>query len=199
MTHAALSSEDPRTERVKHALRNTLFIALQNEPLHQLTVSTLTRKAKVSRGVFYKHFETLDDLVVDTLVQKIEGALANTSPFREGPIPYLQALFHFVTLHRQIYIHIYPSKASEKIHQDFQQRLDPVCYYYAKRAITQGFVATETALDTTMVFLRGGLLALLEDWIKRNPYHSAAQAEQEAEHFVRLILQFLEPEMFQTA
>ena len=92
MTHAALSSEDPRTERVKHALRNTLFIALQNEPLHQLTVSTLTRKAKVSRGVFYKHFETLDDLVVDTLVQKIEGALANTFPFREGPIPYLQAL-----------------------------------------------------------------------------------------------------------
>lgn len=59
---------DIRVLRTKEALRQALISLLQEEPFDSIKVTTVAKKANVSRKVFYDHYSTIFDLVADCYV-----------------------------------------------------------------------------------------------------------------------------------
>ncbi|MEF9876648.1 MAG: TetR/AcrR family transcriptional regulator [Gordonibacter sp.] len=56
---------DIRVARTKDGLRKALLDSLKEKPLQKIRISDLTKQAGVSRKVFYDHYSSIYDLVLD--------------------------------------------------------------------------------------------------------------------------------------
>jgi AcrR family transcriptional regulator len=66
---AELKRTDPRIERTRKLLSETLMELLTEKSYTDITVQHVTERAKVSRTTFYQHFKDVDDLLLNSLEQ----------------------------------------------------------------------------------------------------------------------------------
>lgn len=72
--------EDPRAIRTQEMLKEALLTLLQEgHSLHQISIQTLTQKAKLNRTTFYLHYQNINELkehlindILQALTDKIE-------------------------------------------------------------------------------------------------------------------------------
>lgn len=87
MTPAATTegSGDPRTARTRGKLREALLAACEEQPLDQVSVSDVVRRAGVGRATFYLHYDDLRALAVDACAEIVRQAVDALHAWDEVP------------------------------------------------------------------------------------------------------------------
>ncbi|MBW5483930.1 TetR/AcrR family transcriptional regulator [Streptomyces bambusae] len=78
---------DPRTVRTRTRLHEALLAACAEQPLRDLTVAELVRRAGIARATFYLHYTDVQDLAVDTCAGIVRDAVDALHAWRGVPDP----------------------------------------------------------------------------------------------------------------
>ena len=102
----------------QQALRHTLLVLLERQPLDKITVKMLVDACGVSRNTFYYHYDDIPSLLADTL----EAEFAKTANGGQGDL--LLRLLTMVAGHRQVFAHIDHSQSREILRRRLYQAME---------------------------------------------------------------------------
>ncbi len=64
-------AKNKKSEYTKKALEQSLFMLMEKEPFHSISILEICQHAEVSRAAFYRNFDTKEDIIEYTLQKKI--------------------------------------------------------------------------------------------------------------------------------
>lgn len=142
----------------RQALRHTLLMLLEQQPLDKITVKMLVDFCGISRNTFYYHYEDIPALLADTLETEFQKTAQN------GQGDPLYRLLTMVAGHRQVFAHIDSSQSRDIL----RQRLRRTMELGIRRSLSAagGDALPPAQLETLAVFFTGGLWALFQAWLE---------------------------------
>lgn len=161
-TAARGTSTDPRAERVRAALLQAGFDLLLERPIAEISVPDLVARARVSRPVFYRHFADRDDLIIITLTQRMDEAVAGAA----DPADAVHRVLSWADRHRVLYANIHPSFAAQQVSGHLRSIVRPWCHALVLRARPD---LDEGDRADTERFLVGGILELVRASVSISP------------------------------
>lgn len=99
---------DPRAERTRGKLCRALLQECSEQPLEEVSVAALVRRAGVGRATFYVHYASLEELAVDACADVVREAVDALHAWRGRPDPVhpppaLAAFFVGLVPHADLY------------------------------------------------------------------------------------------------
>lgn len=129
---AAAGSGDPRTARTRGKLREALLAACEQQPLDQVSVSDVVRRAGVGRATFYLHYDDLRALAVDACAETVRQAVEALHAWDEAPpgpdappaelVALLEAVRARAEIHRSLLRAGGGGPLGELLHEELRQR-----------------------------------------------------------------------------
>ena len=156
---ARAHSTDPRAERVRDQLQQAALELAHEQPVDQLTVGAIARRASVSRQAFYQHFDDSDDAIGAAVAAAFASAAAGVG---DDPAEQILGLFDYAGQRRTVYRNIVPSTVSLRAAAAFRAAVTPACRTIAERATSDATVST----DQIERFLVGGFMEVLRSWME---------------------------------
>lgn len=156
---------DNRVQKTKAALRQALFALLEDQPIHQITVTALCRRAGVGRRTFYVHYDRIDDIFEeyrDELYDQIVRELGRPSSPTALLTTFEQILQANFAGFRQLCLN--------NAHAPLIQRLEDLLYSSLTDLYNpQG----DPANQVTLAYLSAGLIKAYLLWFRENKIPTA--------------------------
>ena len=81
-----MKKEDPRSIRSKRMLKEAVFALLaENQDVSQLTVQKITNQAELNRATFYLHYEDINDLLRQIVLEIFDDLSMKIEPMVRSP------------------------------------------------------------------------------------------------------------------
>lgn len=95
------ASRNRNAQRSIRLLEEALTLLIAEKPYDKITVSDIARRADLNRGTFYAHFDSVDQLMrqtMDDLTEKLSASIDPllTNSFFRDPMPLLRQISDFV-------------------------------------------------------------------------------------------------------
>ncbi|WP_329121068.1 TetR/AcrR family transcriptional regulator [Streptomyces sp. NBC_01465] len=173
------SATDPRGLRTRARLRETLLTACEDQPLEQVSVSEVVRRAGVGRATFYLHYEDLHALAVDACATLVRDAIEalhawKTLPGPDHPPAELTSLFASVRKRAGIYRSLLRpgggGPLGELLHTELMERS-----LHERRTRLPGGTADEAIACAVAGAFTGVLAAWVHGQVPGEPPQLAAQ------------------------
>ncbi len=147
-------------EQSRRWIAEALLQILEEKPYHEITISEVAARADLSRRTFYRHFETLDDVIdyqMETLCNEFldfcEGYY-----HRKGDVSSMTELFfRFWTEHRSFLRVLNSSNRATVPQKDFFEKV-------YRRRLLELDTETSSQMEYMYQFVMGGLWNLLLLW-----------------------------------
>ena len=82
----AMKKDDPRSLRSKRVLKEAVFALLtENQDVSQLTVQKITNRAELNRATFYLHYEDINDLLRQIVLEIFDELSMKINPLLQSP------------------------------------------------------------------------------------------------------------------
>lgn len=156
-------------------MNEALIILLEKKEYEFITVKEICEKAGVNRSTFYLHYETKDDLLIETIEminRRFQAAFDNEviEPSKKGKdelflisdkylIPYL----NFIKENKKIYKLIHDKPYIFKKQQTFQKIYDELF-----SVILDKYGVSKEEKEYIFVFFSFGLVAIIQKWIEND-------------------------------
>src|SRR4051794_11927466 len=94
--------DDARALRSRKALQGALLTLIEEKPFDQVSIREITNQAGVSYPVFFRRYETKEQLFEDIATEEVRRLLSLTTPVfeAEGGDKSLRALCQHISEHR---------------------------------------------------------------------------------------------------
>ena len=156
-------------------MNEALLILLEKKEYEFITVKEICEKAGVNRSTFYLHYETKDDLLIETIEminRRFQAAFDNEviEPSKKDKdelflisdkylIPYL----NFIKENKKIYKLIHDKPYIFKKQQTFQKIYDELF-----SVILDKYGVSKEEKEYIFVFFSFGLVAIIQKWIEND-------------------------------
>lgn len=154
------SSVDPRAVRTREALVGATIELLATKRVDQLSVSAIVKAARVSRQVFYEHFQDRDGVVLAAGEAVLVPAYSEFAANFVGDTSYPEQVRHLsVALepHRQMVCHLIDSPVHARLNQTLSNLLfSPIRDGLKELLEAQGKHVSGQLLDDTAMFMISG-------------------------------------------
>jgi AcrR family transcriptional regulator len=158
-------SIDQRVVRTRNILGDALVSLILEKPFEQITIKQVLARAGVGRTTFYEHFRNKDDLFksdVEDFCQMMAGLLTRTGaePRRIAPV---EELFSHLRDFRDFHDALVAAGKADDVRElathSFARSIE-------ERLQGAGVEMEQADLTATAQLLAGGLLSLLDWWIR---------------------------------
>ena len=169
-------TKDPRARRSRRALEQALLELVASTDLAQISVSDITKHARVSRSTFYEHYVDVHDLAAaactdlfDELVQGLPLAdpdLADTAAPVHNP---LAPVFTHFAAHAALYRSLLGPDGSARVVNHLLHRLRGATranLRFAAQESTLHFDATPD--DPLHAIIAGAIVGTVVDWLEQD-------------------------------
>ncbi len=191
-----LASErlDARVVRTRDSLRTAALDLVAEAEWNEISVTDITKRARVSRPTFYLHYASLDELAADALIEQIRASADAGGEPDSSDIP--GALVDFlreVNQHRVVYRRMIGARSVAGIAREM------VAGHLAERLV-QWRVAGADA-DESAQFIAGGILGFLSYWLRSDETESSERVLDTAHRLWAMIRgpRFIDDETFPDA
>lgn len=176
-------SPSKRQLQTRQMFKDALYRLLHRDPYSSITVSSLCQEADLARRTFYRHYETLDDLLEDIIRDYVMEFLSwrDNRYLKEPSFRKLFELFFaFWSERSQLLLlferqnlysylaHVFDEVLIESLSTDPSHSLDPI-------------------RQTSYIFISGGLWQLMHIWLVSTPHKSIEEMGDLAEQIQQLI------------
>lgn len=115
--------DDARALRSRKALHDALLTLLDKQPFDQISIRDITAEAGVSYPVFFRRYETKDQLLEDIATNEVRQLLALSTPVFhacEGDES-LRALCDYISEHRSLWQRLLVGGAAAAMREEFRR------------------------------------------------------------------------------
>ncbi|MBQ8508562.1 MAG: TetR/AcrR family transcriptional regulator [Clostridia bacterium] len=161
-------SNEEASRLTRECMETALLLLLKQKPLHEISVTELTRKAGVSRNAYYRHFDSIDS-ILRSLARRIAGSMVEAALKRSsdhGWEGYWQVLFEEITPYAEVFMLLHKSGCASAI-------LDGI--NAACESILEGDDLHERLRQR---FWNGAMFNILTEWIREGMEISPAEMAQ---------------------
>jgi AcrR family transcriptional regulator len=186
---------DPRIQRSRQALENSLRRLLADYDLAQISVSDITEHGGVHRSTFYEHYCDLHDLAAaacaslfDELVAAIPLAGQGTASSGVNEKDSGDGLFHHVAAHARLYRTLLGPDGSALVINHLMRRI--AIAVHVSRTDGQAGPAThaddaeEIPHDINASFVAGAVIGCVIEWLR----HDCRETPEQMAEAVRALL-----------
>lgn len=160
------SSSDPRAVRTREALVNATIDLLATQRAEDLSVSGIVKAAKVSRQVFYEHFEDRDAVAIaaaEAVLMPAYHEFSNNFVFDTTYGDQVRTLTGTVAPHLQMVCNLLDSPVHAKLNQQLCEVLFPAMRAGLRQVLdAEDVQATDELVDDATVFLVTGTQHMFE-------------------------------------
>lgn len=125
-TKRMLRPEGTRALRSSEALKEALLTLVELRPLEQISIRDITTQAGVSYPVFFRRYQTKEQLLEDIAASEVDALLRISFPMfrREAAIDSLQAVCDYVQSHRSLWRRLLNGGAAPAMRDQFLRRAE---------------------------------------------------------------------------
>ena len=178
MTHKR--RENPQKTISKEWIAKALFELMKEKPYKEITITEVSEKADLARRTFYRHFETLDDVLNYTMQTTFEQfAIFLSSQQQQMDVPtYVRIFFEYWEQHKWFL------QLLQKDNLLFMllQRFMPAVRDNLHDDVTN--IPNAEILEYVFYFASGGLWNLLVKWLEDGTTLSPKEMENIAENII---------------
>lgn len=180
------TARNRNAQRSINLLEEAFTALLAVKPYDKITVSDITRKAGLNRGTFYAHFDSIDELMrqtMDDFTEKISASLGLTfgESFFADPMPLLTRIGEFLNDNLALTKRLV---ASDRLEPFFSALFERVTEHLHERALEdypEGGGFSLKAVD----FVVGGIINTYDAWLMGD--YGADDVSQVNEDLCRLV------------
>lgn len=159
----AQRSSDPRAMRSRAALQCALLALMNDQPVENISIRSITRQAKVSYPVFFRQYSNKDDLLDEIAAQELQLVLSQSVPLmkHDDVILSIEMFCRCIERRRSVWQPLISGGASAVRKELYRtaQRTAQV------REPANPWLPTDLATN----FVVSGLLEILTWWLKQGP------------------------------
>ena len=154
--------------RSQKLLKKAFSELLAEKPFDKITVTDITRRADLSRGTFYAHYESTSDLLkdmVNDIVAKLFSVVdtAATSDFFENPDPIIKLIGDYVKQEESLYRTLCGTSAADTFVTFMKQCIVNRVF---EQVDTTRYGLNELDLRVSVTCVAGGIVDLYISWLR---------------------------------
>lgn len=169
-----MNNSDSKYYNTSLLMNEALLQLLEKKEYDFITVTEICKKAGVNRSTFYLHYETIDDLLFETVERinkKFHLAFNNQivipAEFNKEDLffindSYIIPYLHFIKENRKVYQLIHKEPYIFKLHDTFSS-----LYNNLFSVILEKYGVPEEEKEYIFSFFSFGLVAVIQKWIER--------------------------------
>lgn len=158
----------------KKVIKESLIELLQNNEIHEITVTNICKKADINRGTFYAHYKDAFDLLQsmeDELFNQVLEYL-NETPIEEYTDSLLVKVLELIAKNKNLCKILFCKQIDSKI-------IDKILYIASKANIEQVVSMSnninEFNFDYLIRYSVGGILAIIQVWLENDVIESPSE------------------------
>jgi AcrR family transcriptional regulator len=158
---------DPRVRRTRRALRDALVFLLLRKDYASITIREVTAQADVAYITFFRHFQTMDELLmevldegladllarIETLAKQSEGAALET----EGRL-----IFEYVDQRSDLFRILFKSQSVSRVRKSVVKSIVAI---FNRECMPLARLKDTTAADIASNHIATSLMSLIEWWL----------------------------------
>lgn len=167
--------DDPRALRSREALRNALLRLVEERSFDQISIRDITARAGVSYPVFFRRYQTKEELLADIATEQVQQVLTLTIPIFNAQTQEksLRALCGYIEDHRLLWTRLLTGGAGPAMREEFKR----IARQFADQ---QPRANPWLPTDLAAAFVVGGLFEVFSWWLSQ-------PADYPVENVVRMI------------
>ena len=204
-TAAVPVTKKRRREETRQKLLDSAFSVFATHGYERATVDEIVRDAGFSKGAFYVHFESKEDLFwamlesrIDFLQETMRGALDTTQSVADNQLRILEAIFaldkkdkHWPALFVEFVAHAARNeRVREKLHEMYRR-----WHSFTVEMLEEGRQAGRVREDMDIEFMASVTMALIEGSLMQSRLApDSVSLDKMVEPLARLLGEWLEPQ-----
>lgn len=155
---------DARALRSRESLRNAFLALIEERPFDQISIRDITTRAGVSYPVFFRRYESKQQLLNDIAAEEVRRLLTLTLPIFNAKMQEesLRALCRYVDEHRVLWTQLLTGGAGNIMREQFKQIALDI-------STTQPRTNPWLPYELGASFVVGGLFEILAWWLSQPP------------------------------
>jgi AcrR family transcriptional regulator len=158
---------DPRVRRTRRALRDALVMLILKKDYASISIKEVTKRAEVAYITFYRHYETLDQLLMEVLDEGLTELLTRIETLaKQSDASDLETegklIFEYIAQKSDLFRILFKSQSVAKTRKKVIQNIAGV---FSKACTPLAKLGNPVTINITSNHIATSLLSLIEWWL----------------------------------
>lgn len=161
---------DPRVRRTRRLLHDALVSLILEKDFSSITIRELTERAEVAYITFYRHYESLDQLLMEVLDEGLSELLTRIETLaKQSEASALEAegrlIFEYIGQKAELFRILFKSQSVARIRKRVVKNIAAI---YQTSCAPLGRLNGQVTIAITSNHIAASLLAMIEWWLENN-------------------------------
>jgi len=167
VAHQKVDKVDPRVRRTRRLLRDALVSLILEKDYASISIKEITARAEVAYITFYRHFESLDQLLTEVLEEGLRGLMKHIETLaKQSDTAALEAegrlIFEYIGQNADLFRILLKSQSITRVRKRVVRNIAVI---FQKSCLPLARSNSPLAIAITSNHIATSLLALIEWWL----------------------------------
>jgi len=168
---------DPRVKRTRRLLRDALVSLILEKDFATISIKEITERAEVAYITFFRHFESLDQLLMEVLDEGLAELIVHIETLAQrSESPALETegmlIFEYIGQNRDLFRVLFKSQSVSRVRKKVVRKIAVI---FQKSCLPLARSGNQTVTAILSNHIATSLLALIEWWLDNNMKPASAQ------------------------
>jgi len=168
---------DPRVKRTRRLLRDALVSLILEKDFATISIKEITERAEVAYITFFRHFESLDQLLMDVLDEGLAELIVHIETLAQrSESPALETegmlIFEYIGQNPDLFRVLFKSQSVSRVRKKVVRKIAVI---FQKSCLPLARSGNQTVTAILSNHIATSLLALIEWWLDNNMKPASAQ------------------------
>lgn len=161
---------DPRVKRTRRLLRDALVSLILKKDFASITIKEITGRAEVAYITFYRHYESLDQLLMEVLDEGVAELMTHIETLAKQPDTSAletegRLIFEYIGRKADLFRILLKSQSVTRIRRKVVRNIAAV---FQKSCVPLERLRNQTTIEMASNHIATSLLSLIEWWLGNN-------------------------------
>ena len=168
---------DPRVKRTRRLLRDALVSLILEKDFASITIKEITERAEVAYITFFRHFESIDQLLMEVLDEGLAELLGYIETLaKQSETSALETegrlIFEYIEQKAELFRILFKSQSVTRVRKKVVRNIAAI---FQKSCLPLAKAGNQTVIAILSNHIATSLLALIEWWLDNNMKPAPAQ------------------------
>ncbi len=161
---------DPRVKRTRRLLRDALVLLILKKDFASITIKEVTERAEVAYITFYRHYESLDQLLMEVLDEGLVELMTHIEALARQSDPSSletegRLIFEYIEQKADLFRILLKSQSVTRIRKKVVSNISTI---FQKSCVPLERLGNQVTINMASNHIATSLLSLIEWWLENN-------------------------------